>query len=56
MRFDRPILIDPITAKIYRLKQVYAYHQNGDSMCLEMRHMPLLDYPLFLTDASFFEA
>ena len=56
LRFDRPILIDPITAKIYRLKQVYAYHQNGDSMCLEMRHMPLLDYPLFLTDASFFEA
>lgn len=55
LRFDRPILIDPITSRIYQVKKFYSYDQKGDSMCIEMRHMPLLDYPLFLTDASIFD-
>ena len=55
LRFDQPVLIDPITAKVYRLKKCYFYAQKGDSMILELRHMPLLDYPLFLTDASIAE-
>lgn len=51
-KFDKPVLIDPITARIYRIvrKKDRPSEQNGT--LFEIPRLPLLDYPLFLTDAA----
>ena len=52
MKFDKPILIDPITARIYRIvNKIEWCHDVYDDM-LVLPRLPLLDYPLFVTDAS----
>lgn len=52
MKFDKPILIDPITARIYRISNVIKWcHDVYDDMIV-LPKLPLLDYPLFITDAS----
>ena len=52
MKFDKPILIDPITARIYRIvNKIDWCHDVYDDM-LVLPRLPLLDYPLFVTDAS----
>ena len=52
MKFDKPILIDPVTARIYRIKKMTEYCDGSYGYFLMMPKMPLLDYPLFVTDAS----
>ena len=52
MKFDKPILIDPITARIYRIKKITQWSDGNYGNVLLMPKMPLLDYPLFVTDAS----
>ncbi|NLE58448.1 MAG: hypothetical protein GX616_08810 [Planctomycetes bacterium] len=47
-RLDRPVLIDPIAAKIYKIKSAMRLYENTPVF----KRMPLLDYPLFVTDAS----
>ncbi len=52
MKFDKPILIDPITARIYRIKKMTEWCDGNYGNVLILPKMPLLDYPLFVTDAS----
>ena len=52
MKFDKPILIDPITARIYRIKKMTEWCDGNYGNVLLLPKMPLLDYPLFVTDAS----
>lgn len=59
MRLDRPVLIDPITARVYRIvtKNIYngptwGMPEKGDGTVSEFPRLPLLDYPLFVTDAA----
>jgi len=52
MKFEKPILIDPITAKIYRIKQMTEWCDGNYGNVLIIPKLPLLDYPLFVTDAS----
>ena len=52
--FDRPVLIDPITAKIYRIKNEMNCSDGNYGRFRQFHRMPLLDYPLFVTDASIF--
>jgi len=52
MKFDKPILIDPITARIYRVKKMTEWCDGNYGNVLLLPKMPLLDYPLFVTDAS----
>ena len=52
MKFDKPILIDPITARVYQIKQK-SHWTDGNWGYLEViPKLPLLDYPLFVSDAS----
>ena len=51
-KLEKPILIDPITAKVYRIKQL-SHWTDGNWGYLEViPKLPLLDYPLFVSDAS----
>ena len=52
MKFDKPILIDPITARVYRIKKMAEWCDGNYGNVLILPRMPLLDYPLFVTDAS----
>ncbi len=56
LHFQTPVLLDPLTAKIYRIKRMPSYddHAKTSGITVEFWRMPLLDYPLFLTDASLF--
>ena len=55
-KLEKPILIDPITAKVYRIKQM-AHWTDGNWGYLEvLPKMPLLDYPLFVSDASLLDS
>ena len=54
-KFDKLILIDPITARIYRLKRRMDWESKKDGNIVEIPRLPLLDYPLFVTDASLLE-
>ena len=51
-RFSKPVLIDPITARIYRIVRKKDYSSERDGFFSEMPRLPLLDYPLFITDAA----
>jgi len=52
MKFDKPVLIDPITARIYRIRQLTPWCDGNYGQVLVLPKLPLLDYPLFVTDAS----
>ena len=52
MKFEKPILIDPITSRVYRIKQMSNYCDGNYGEYLVIPRLPLLDYPLFVTDAS----
>lgn len=52
MKFDKPILIDPITARVYRIKQKEHWTDGNWGYLEVIPKLPLLDYPLFVTDAS----
>ena len=52
-KFTKPILIDPITARIYRVVRKKDWESEKDGIISEMPRLPLLDYPLFVTDATF---
>jgi hypothetical protein len=55
-KLEKPILIDPITARVYRIKQM-AHWTDGNWGYLEvLPKMPLLDYPLFVSDASLLDS
>jgi polysaccharide biosynthesis protein PslG len=50
-KFEKPILIDPITRKVYVFKhELKDVHQFRG--VLRFLGMPLLDYPLFISDVS----
>ena len=49
--FRKPVLIDPITAKIYRIVKMAEQSSEQDGVYIEIPRLPLLDYPLFITDA-----
>ena len=51
-KFKKPVLIDPITARIYRIVRKRDYPSDQDGIFSEMPRLPLLDYPLFVTDAE----
>ena len=51
-QFQRPVLIDPITAKVYRITRMKNWENKNDGPFYEIPRLPLLDYPLFVTDAS----
>ncbi len=51
-RFSKPVLIDPITARAYRIIRKKDWPSEQDGTLSEMPRLPLLDYPLFVTDAS----
>lgn len=53
--FEKPVLIDPITAKVYRVKNELNCSDGNYGRFRQFHRMPLLDYPLFLTDASIFK-
>ena len=48
---DKPILIDPITARVYRIKKLVNFCDGNYGHNLLFPRLPILDYPLFLTDA-----
>jgi len=50
-KFKNPILIDPITRKVFKCKRKRTYKNEASGM-YGFRSMPLLDYPLFITDLS----
>ena len=52
MKFDKPVLIDPITARIYRIRQLTPWCDGNYGYVQVLPRLPLLDYPLFVTDAS----
>lgn len=52
MKFEKPILIDPITARVYRIRQMSEWCDGNYGNVLIIPRLPLLDYPLFVTDAS----
>ena len=52
MQFEKPVLIDPITARVYRIKQMTEWSDGNYGNVLIIPKLPLLDYPLFVTDAS----
>lgn len=52
MQFEKPILIDPITARVYRIKQMTPWSDGNYGNVLVIPKLPLLDYPLFVTDAA----
>lgn len=55
-KLEKPILIDPITAKVYRIKQM-SHWTDGNWGYLEvLPKMPLLDYPLFVSDAALLDS
>ena len=51
-RFGKPVLIDPITARIYRIVRKKDWPSEQDGVLGEIPRLPLLDYPLFVTDAA----
>ena len=53
--FEKPVLIDPITAKIYRIKNETTCIDGNYGRFRQFHRMPLQDYPLFVTDASIFK-
>ncbi len=52
--FEKPVLIDPITARIYRIKNETTCIDGNYGRFRQFHRMPMLDYPLFLTDAAIF--
>ena len=48
------VLIDAITAKIYRIKNETTCRDGIYGRFRQFHWMPMLDYPLFLTDAAIF--
>lgn len=50
--FENPILIDPITAKVYRIKKMIDFCDGNYGYNTQFMRMPLLDYPLIVTDAK----
>ena len=52
--FEKPVLIDPITAKIYRIKNETSCSDGNYGRFRQFHRMPMLDYPLILTDAAIF--
>ena len=52
MNFDKPILIDPITTRVYRIRQTTRWSNGNYGTALILPRLPLLDYPLFVTDGS----
>ena len=52
MKFEKPVLIDPITARVYRIKHMTPWCDGNYGNVLIIPRLPLLDYPLFVTDAS----
>ena len=56
MKMEKPILIDPITARVYRIKQK-SHWTDGNWGYLEViPKLPMLDYPLFVSDASLLDS
>ena len=55
LSLKHPVLIDPITAKIYRIRRQCVYSDGNYGSVLLFPRVPLLDYPLFITDASILE-
>ena len=53
--FEKPVLIDPITAKIYRIKNETTCSDGNYGRFRQFHRMPLQDYPLFVTDAAIFK-
>ena len=51
-KFSRPVLIDPITARVFRIVRKKDWPTEKDGTLSEIPRLPLLDYPLFVTDAS----
>ena len=51
-KFSKPVLIDPITARVYRIVRKNDRTSEHDGTVSEIPRLPLLDYPLFVTDAS----
>lgn len=51
-KFSKPVLIDPITARIYRIVRKKDYPSEKDGIHSEMPRLPLVDYPPFVTDAA----
>ena len=51
LKLDKPILIDPITARVYRIKKLVNFCDGNYGYNLLFPRLPILDYPLFLTDA-----
>ncbi len=56
LRLENPVLIDPITRKVFRYKRDIAENRILNSNCsvggqmYRFRPLPMLDYPLFLAD------
>ena len=48
--FEKPVLIDPITRKVYKFKKESGNVHKGKGAMYRFAPMPLLDYPLFITD------
>lgn len=51
-KFDKPVLIDPITKRIYRIVKKTDWCDGNYGSVILMPRMPLLDYPLLVTDAA----
>ena len=56
MQFQKPILIDPITAKVYRIRKMTEWCDGNYGNLLVIPKLPLLDYPLFVTDAALLDS
>ena len=52
LNFERPVLIDPITARVYRIRKIAQWSNGNYGSVLVLPRLPLLDYPLFVSDAS----
>ena len=52
MKFQKPILIDPITARVYQIKQLARWSDGNWGYLKVIPKLPLLDYPLLVSDAS----
>jgi len=54
-QWKNPVLIDPITARIYRIRKRADWCDGNYGKLIVFQRMPLLDYPLFMTDAAIIE-
>ena len=52
-KYSDPVVVDPVTQTVYlpRTIERASYHEGIDTTLI-LRDMPLLDYPLLLTDRS----